>query len=77
MDVKYAFLNGYLEEEVYVKKPAGYEIRGVENKVYRFYKALYGIKQAPRLWYNRINSYLISNGFNRCAGEPTLYTKRD
>lgn len=75
MDVKSAFLNGYLEEEVYVEQPPGYEIVGQEDKVYKLKKALYGLKQAPRAWYSRIDSYFLQNGFNRCNSEPTLYTK--
>lgn len=75
MDVKSAFLNGILEEEVYVEQPPGYETLGHENKVYKLKKALYGLKQAPRAWYSRIDSYLLQNGFNRCSSEPTLYTK--
>jgi hypothetical protein len=75
MDVKLAFLNGYLEEEVYVDQPPGYEILGQEEKVYKLKKALYGLKQAPRAWYSRIDSYLLQKGFNRCSSEPTLYTK--
>ena len=59
MDVKSTFLNGYLEEEVYVQQPPGYEVRGQEDKVYRLKKALYGLKQAPRAWYSRIDSYMI------------------
>ena len=51
MDVKSAFLNGYLEEEVYVEQTQGYAVPGQENKVYRLKKALYGLKQAPRAWY--------------------------
>ena len=63
MDVMSAFLNGYLEEEVYVEQPQGYEVPGQEHKVYRLKKALYGLKQAPRAWYSRIDSYLTGNGF--------------
>ena len=77
MDVKLAFLNGYLQEEVYVEQPQGYEVLGQEHKVYRMKKALYGLKQAPRAWYSRIDSYLIENGFHRSESEPTLYTKFD
>jgi len=59
MDVKSAFLNGTLEEEVYVEKPAVYVVRGKEDKVYRLKKALYGLKHAPRAWYKKIDSYFI------------------
>ena len=58
MDVKSKFLNGYLEEEVYVEQPQGYEVLGQEHKVYRLKKELYGLKQAPGAWYSRIDSYL-------------------
>ena len=75
MDVKSAFLNGTLEEEVYVEQPTGYVIPGVEDKVYRLKKALYGLKQAPRAWYKKIDSYFIENGFQRCPFEHTLYIK--
>ena len=75
MDVKSKFLNGYLDEEVYVEQLQVYEVLGQEHKVYRLKKALYGLKQAPRAWYNCIDSYLIENGFHRSESEPTLYTK--
>ena len=75
MDVKSAFLNGILEEEVYVDQPPGYTVKGHEDKVYKLKKALYGLKQAPRAWYSRIDSYLINNGFNRSSNESTLYVK--
>jgi len=75
MDVKSAFLKGILEEEVYVEKPLGYVIEGHEDKFYRLKKSLYGLKKAPRVWYSRIDSYLISTGFNKRNNEPTLYTK--
>eukprot|EP00253_Pinus_taeda_P030462 PITA_30462 len=75
MDMKSAFLNGVLMEEVYIEQPLGYEKKGQENKVCRLKKALYGLKQAPRVWYSRIDSYLLENGFEKCEGEPILYIK--
>ena len=75
MDVKSAFLNGVLMEEVYVEQPLGYEKKGQEHKVCKLKKALYGLKQAQRAWYSRIDSYLLENGFEKCEGEPTLYIK--
>lgn len=75
MDVKSAFLNGVLMEEVYIEQPLGYEKKGEEHKVCKLKKALYGLKQAPRAWYSRIDSYLLENGFDKCEGEPTVYIK--
>ena len=72
MDIKSAFLNGYLEEEVYVEKPPGYEVPGQEHKFYRLRKELYGLKQDPRAWYSQIYSYLTKNGFHRSESELTL-----
>eukprot|EP00253_Pinus_taeda_P011602 PITA_11602 len=77
MDVKLAFLNGVLKEEVYVAQPPGYEVEGKEDKVYRLKKALYTLKQAPCAWYNKIDAYLLDNGFDKCDGEPTLYIKEN
>ena len=72
MDIKSAFLNGYLEEEVYLEQPQGYEVPGQEHKVYRLKKDLYGLKQAPSAWYSRIDSYLTENGFPKSESEPKL-----
>ena len=58
MDVKTAFLNGIIQEEIYVEQPQGFEIHERESHVCRLKKALYGLKQAPRAWYFRIDSYL-------------------
>ncbi|CAL1407137.1 unnamed protein product [Linum trigynum] len=76
LDVKSAFLNGELEEEVYVEQPRGYEKKGEEDKVYRLRKALYGLKQAPRAWNSRIDRYFQQNGFQRSPSEASLYIKK-
>ena len=73
MDVKSAFLNGYLKEEVYVEQPPGFEVAGLENKVCRLQKALYGLKQAPRAWNQRIDRYLLSIGLRRSFLDASLY----
>lgn len=73
LDVKSAFLNGTLEEEVYVKQPPGFEIEGKEEKVYRLKKALYGLKQAPRAWNHRIDTFLLQQGFQKCKVEFGMY----
>ncbi|KAJ0801006.1 putative RNA-directed DNA polymerase [Helianthus annuus] len=74
-DVKTAFLNGTLTEQVFAEQPEGYVIKGKEKKVCRLKKALYGLKQAPRAWYSRIEGYFTSCGFKKCANEHTLFTK--
>ncbi|CAL5370298.1 unnamed protein product [Camellia sinensis] len=76
LDVKSAFLNGKLEEEVYVDQPQGFVVKGKEDKVYKLKKALYGLKQAPRAWYSEIDAYFNEKGFQRSKSEPTLYIKR-
>ena len=63
MDVKTAFLNNLLQEEVYLEQPQGSEIDEKESHVCRLKKALYGLKQAPWDWYSRIDSYFLSIGF--------------
>ena len=76
LDVKSAFLNGKLEEEIYVEQPQGFLVEGGENKVYRLLKALYGLKQSPRAWYKEIDKYFMKNGFQRSKNEATLYVKK-
>ncbi|KAJ0869676.1 putative RNA-directed DNA polymerase [Helianthus annuus] len=75
-DVKSAFLNGYLQEEVYVSQPPGFEVKGKEDKVFKLHKALYGLKQAPKAWYSRIDTFFTENGYARSLNEPTMYVKR-
>jgi transposase InsO family protein len=65
MDVKSAFLNGYLQEEVYVEQPKGFVEAGFPNHVYKLKKALYGLKQAPRAWYDRLTQFLVDHGYKK------------
>jgi hypothetical protein len=75
VDVKSAFLNGILEEEIFVEQPMGYVIKRDEEKVLKLKKALYGFKQAPRAWNSRIDNYFQKNGFTKCPHEYALYAK--
>jgi len=75
LNVKSAFLNGDLQEEIYVEQPKGYVIKGQEDKVYRLGKALYRLKQAPRAWNSNIDGYLQDHGFLKSSNEPSLYIK--
>ncbi|GJU83727.1 reverse transcriptase domain-containing protein [Tanacetum coccineum] len=77
MDVKTAFLNGNLREEVYVSQPDGFVDPDKPNHVYKLKKALYGLKQAPRAWYDMLSSFLISNDFSKGSVDPTLFIRRD
>ncbi|GJX28766.1 retrovirus-related pol polyprotein from transposon TNT 1-94 [Tanacetum coccineum] len=76
MDVKTAFLNGILREEVYVSQPDGFVDPDNPNHVYRLKKALYGLKQAPRAWYDLLSSFLLSQGFSKGTVDPTLFISR-
>ncbi|GJU49838.1 retrovirus-related pol polyprotein from transposon TNT 1-94 [Tanacetum coccineum] len=76
-DVKSAFLNGELKEEVYVQQPEFFEVPGDKHKAYKLEKARYGLKQAPRAWYSKIDEFFHLNGFERSSNEPTLYAKRE
>jgi hypothetical protein len=75
MDVKSAFLNGPIKEEVYVEQPPDFEDSEYPNHVYKLSKALYGLKQAPRAWYECPRDFLITNGFKVGKVDPTLFTK--
>jgi hypothetical protein len=76
MDVKSAFLNGFVEEEVYVRQLPGFESVEFPHKVYRLRKALYGLKQAPRAWYGRLRGFLFSKGFEMGKVDKTLFLLR-
>jgi hypothetical protein len=73
MDVKTTFLNGEIEEEVYIEKPDGFVTHEKESHVYRLKKDLYRLMQAPRAWYEKIDGYLMSLGFNKGVVDPNLY----
>ncbi|WVZ94453.1 hypothetical protein U9M48_040341 [Paspalum notatum var. saurae] len=73
MDVKSAFPNGFIEEEVYVRQPPGFESARFSDRVYKLRKALYGPKQAPRAWYTRLKSFLLKSGFVMGSVDKTLF----
>nr|GEW25072.1 retrovirus-related Pol polyprotein from transposon TNT 1-94 [Tanacetum cinerariifolium] len=77
MDVKTAFLNGNLRDEVYVSQPNGFVDPDNPNHVYKLKKALYGLKQAPRAWYDMLSSFLISQDFSKGFVDPTLFIRRN
>ena len=73
LDVKTAFLNGILEEEVYMRQPEGYAVKGRETDVCRLIKSIYGLKQAPRVWNMELNDAIIKYGLIRSQPDPCLY----
>lgn len=77
LDVKSAFLNGEIQEEVYVTQPEGFVKENEEHKVYKLLKALYGLRQAPRAWYARLNKCLEDLGFTKCPYEHAVYVRRE
>jgi hypothetical protein len=77
MDVKSAFLNGPLQEEVYVEQPPGFEDSKFPNHVYKLHKSLYRLKQAPRAWYECLKDFLIKNGFEIDKADSNLFIQRN
>jgi hypothetical protein len=75
MDVKSAFLNRELREEVFIAQPPGFVVAGKEQKVLRLIKALYGLRQAPRAWYAKLDASLALLGFQRSASEHAVYVR--
>jgi hypothetical protein len=76
MDVKSAFLNGYINVLVYIEQPPGFEDEKKPNHVYKLRKALYGLKQVSRAWYERLMDFLLSKGFKMSKIDTTLFTKK-
>ncbi|GJQ93172.1 retrovirus-related pol polyprotein from transposon TNT 1-94 [Tanacetum coccineum] len=77
MDVKTAFLNVELKEDVYVSQLEGFVDQDNPSHVYKLKKALYDLKQAPRAWYGMLSSFLISQNFSKGAVDPTLFTRKE
>ena len=77
MDVKTAFLNGLLKEDVYMAQPKGFIDPDFSDHVLYLKKTLYGLKQVPRAWYDRLTQYLVSHGFTRGKANQTLFIKRE
>ena len=75
MDVKTAFLNGDLDEEVYMKQPEGFVVPGQEHKVCKLLKSLYGLKQAPKQWNEKFRRVMISNGYSINGGDICIFSK--
>lgn len=75
LDVKNAFLHGYLTEEVYMSQPGGFEDNKNPNLVCKLHKSLYGLKQAPRAWNERFTNFLPSIGFTSSYADPSLFVK--
>jgi hypothetical protein len=76
MDVKSAFFNGVLEEEMFVRQPPGFESEKFPHLVYKLRNALYGLKQAPRAWYGRLRGFLFERGFEMGKVDQTLFLLR-
>ena len=75
MEVKTAFLNGDLDEEVYMEQPEGFVLTGNEHKVCKLVKSLYGLKQAPKQWHEKFDTVILSHGFVHNVSDNCLYTK--
>jgi hypothetical protein len=76
MNFKGTFLNGPIKEEVYVEQPPGFESEEYPNHVYKLYKTVFGLKQAPRAWYECIRNFLIENGFRIGKTDSTLFNRK-
>jgi hypothetical protein len=76
LDVKNAFLHGDLQEEIYMHIPPGFESNQTKNKLLRLYRSLYGLKQSPRAWFDRLRKSMLHIGYNQSNADHTLFYKR-
>jgi hypothetical protein len=74
MDVKSTFLNGVIQEEVFVRQPPGFENPKYPNRVYKLSKALFGLKQALQAWYARLKTFFLEHGYVMGSVDKTLFT---
>jgi hypothetical protein len=75
MDVNNAFLHEDLEEEIYMKQPEGFAVKGKKELVCKLKKSLYGLKQSPRMWYQKFDTYMLGLGFTRSKEDHCVYFK--
>ena len=73
LDIHNAFINGVLNEEVYMKQPPGFVDSALPGHVCRLHNSIYGLKQAPRAWYTRLNDFLLSIGFHASKVDTSLF----
>ena len=76
MGMKSIFLNGIVNEEIFVSQLSGFEDHLYPNHVYKLKKALYGLKQAPRQWYERLSNFLLSHNYERGKTDKTIFIKK-
>jgi hypothetical protein len=77
LDVQTAFLHGDLPEEIYMSQPPGFESHSQPNYVCRLHRSLYGLKQSPRLWFQKFNNFMLSHGYSRLLSEPNIYIRHN
>jgi hypothetical protein len=77
MDGKTTFLHGDLEEEIYMKQPEGFVVKGNKYLVCKLKRSLYGLNQSPRMWYQKFDTYILSFGFVRSKANHYIYSKEE
>ena len=76
MDVKIAFLHGDLDKEIYMQQPEGFVVQGKEHMMFKLTRSLYGLKQTPRQWYKKFDSFMTKSGFCKAKKDPCCYFKK-
>ena len=76
LDIKTAFLHGDLDEDIFMEQPEDLKVKGKENMVCKLKKSLYGLKQGPRQWYKKFDSFMMSQEYKRAFADPCVYVRR-